>query len=376
MTTVPLMMMRNPMRLIRLVTYVFVAMLGMVWQHAAFAQDFTSPYDAPAHYKSSISYIAKPCPTVIEPVLELNTVSRYSRHDKSRSTVDKKAADSYDKAIAPVRAYLQQVVDMANDYQKSGSLQYAHCTYQWLEHWAEADALATRGTMQSMAGLGQDFSALALAYLQIRPALSMQQKRADGLVAQWLARRMHETTDYFDNADSKKRWPVNNLRYWNGLAAMAVSIAAEDDALYRWALGSARMGVDHINKDGMLPYELMRKSKALDYHLFATAPLVAMAELALLQPDEKRVNLYLYSNNALHRLVRTSLDAVKSPADIAAAAKFPQQPYPGGKAPLHRLGWIALYAKRYPTAPAQDLLKSTPKLYMIGLGGDTTLWTR
>ena len=66
-----------------------------------------------------------------------------------------------------------------------------------------------------------------------------------------------------------------------------------------------QIGLNQVDSAGLLPRELERGSKASKYHVFATLPLLGLAELAIKNRDLMNDGFYPYAYNdrALHRLM-------------------------------------------------------------------------
>src|SRR5262249_18572681 len=129
----------------------------------------------------------------------------------------------------------------------------------------------------------------------------------------------------------------NNHLYWAALAAAATGIAADDRALFDWAVARYRFALTQIDADGALPQELARASRARHYHLFALAPLVMVAELGA----SNGLDLYAEHDGALHRLVARVVGSPDDPAWFERRTGHPQE---RGEA---LTGWSLAWAEPY-----------------------------
>lgn len=326
-------------------------------------------YLVPAPAKDNVQ--AKPkyeCDTPDEPVVTLDTQSKYRQDDARRATIDEEAEEAYSEAVEPLRVYGKTLVRIANAYAKSSprNTAAAACALTWLDHWASAKALTDLRSKQARFNLGQALGGFALAYLQIRnaPGLSEEQK---GRVETWLRTLGRQLVDAKDAGKGVSA--RNNHRYWAGLSTTAAGIASGDRRLVDWGLASARVGLAQITADGTLPLEMNRGKRARDYHIFAAEPLVATAELA----HSQGVDLYAEHGNALSRLVNRVVESLDDPAFFEQATKVEQERFSGGTVPPHRIAWLEIHQSRHPSPKAEAVLGSKRPVASSGIGGNMTL---
>jgi len=309
------------------------------------------------------------CDTPTAPVITLDVQSKYRQDDASRATIDEAANETYSKAVEPLRAYSKALVSISNAYVRSNPKNpaAAACALGWLERWAAASAMMDMESKQAKFNRGQAVASFALAYLQIRnaPGLEEEQKRR---VETWLNALGRQVVDFMD--DNNETSGRNNHRYWSGLSAVSAGIATGDKRLVDWGIGSARIGISQITPDGTLPLELKRAQRAREYHNFAAEPLVAIAELAHTQG----IDLYAENGHALARLVNRVVDSFDDPSFFEKVTGSKQEPYAGdGTVQPHRLAWLEIYRKRFPSSRIDALLTPKRPVALSGLGGDLTL---
>lgn len=312
------------------------------------------------------------CPSPPKPVKILETNSVYERDDPTRSHIDKAAKKKYEKKILPVRKYLSDLSKMANGYVRLQPPDPARalCTAKWLASWAEGDAFSELKTKQSMLGMGPILSAVALDYLQIREDYTIPGDMHDEIKS-WLAKLARRQVAYFD-ANEEAPSSHANHRYWNGLGVAAAGIASDDTNLFEWGIESARIGIKQITPQGILPLELKRAGKARDYHLYAVAPLVMLAEMA----ERNGTYLYQEENGAIHRLVRTVLTSLTDPTLMESLTETKMNAFPEGVIASNRLAWLEIYNERFPDKNNESLLRGRRPLSSSVLGGNTTLLFR
>jgi poly(beta-D-mannuronate) lyase len=100
-----------------------------------------------------------------------------------------------------------------------------------------------------------------------------------------------------------------------------------DARCLEWGRKVFDYAMGQVQADGSLPQEVARAKRALNYHLFASAPLVMIASILDVQAAP------------LDRLVAFSVAGVADPSTLEKLTGFEQE-RPGG-AP----GWIAIYLR-------------------------------
>jgi poly(beta-D-mannuronate) lyase len=115
--------------------------------------------------------------------------------------------------------------------------------------------------------------------------------------------------------------------------------------------------------------EVERGRKALEYHLYALAALVTLAELG----ERNGLPLYKECGGALGRVVAFTLDAIADPSRIVALAGTAQDPAGSYLTPA-KLVFMEPWLQRHPDAAVRvaSLLAQRP-LALTDLGGDQTL---
>jgi poly(beta-D-mannuronate) lyase len=337
----------------------------------AIAVPLPPPFDVPAPHK-----IAAPrnCPAPPAPSAALVVAQAYATGDRSYSKLDPVKQAARQEALRSVRAFSSGVALMANRYVSTGGKRadQGGCALQWLKNWADAGALTRLSDHDAQFVLSVQLSGWTLAYMQVRD-LHFTAGDPHPAILRWfsaLSDRLQAHTDGLRNATAR-----NNHRYWAGLAAMGTAANTGDAARMRWALASARVGLDQVTPAGALPLELDRKKMAQHYHLYAAAPLVMMAEIA----SAARVSLYDYRDGALHRLVAFSARSVGDPTLMGRLAGAPQPDMrrPQSYADKQSLAWIPFYARRFPDrSPDVSRLLAFGPFRNPELGGDLTMLAR
>jgi poly(beta-D-mannuronate) lyase len=237
---------------------------------------------------------------------------------------------------------------------------------QDLDVWASAHALGSVENDKAYDTQGKTIAALALGYLQFRGA-NLDDARRKRVVA-WLVAMAEDLRHFVDI--SKGHSAENNHRYWSGLGVASAAVAADRSDLFNWGVDSARIGLRQIQADGTLPLELSRAERARDYHLYALAPLVMLAELSA----ANGIDLYGAYDGALRRLVARVVASLDDASYFEKVTGRQQVAYPGGQGvPPYRLAWLEPYNRRFPSAQGAALLQRMRPLVETGLGGNLTL---
>ncbi len=309
------------------------------------------------------------CGKIPKAIVRLDTNSVYDQKDKTRSNIDSKAQKQYLAMIQPVRDYISRITKMANAYVQESPPhpEVAMCVMRWIHGWANRKAFSELTTKQAKMGFGPTLSAMALSYMQVQndPGLPPESHKK---IRAWLITLAKQQIAYYE-ANESSNSSFANHRYWGGLGVAAVGIATGNKKFLSWGIDSARIGIEQITPEGFLPRELARAKKARDYHLYATAPLIMLAEMAA----ANGVDLYQENDGALHRLVAATVHSVTDPSRLQERAQNQMIPLPDGKVTANRLAWLEIYHSRFASMEHETMLNRYRPLSNSGLGGSTTL---
>jgi poly(beta-D-mannuronate) lyase len=289
------------------------------------------------------------CPEPPPAIRDFYAVRFYG--DADGSVIDPELARRHKAAVAPLTAFLRQVTSDADKALRRNDPKMAACPLDWIASWAKDRALlGTMGTKQAEYQRKWDFTGLAMAYLKLSRHASPGQRAT---IQPWLI-ELADAATAFQTGKGRKR---NNHLYWLGLGLAATGIAADSSRHWAAAREIMREAQQNIGKDGALPLELERGSRALHYHAFAVTPLVVMAELAARRGE----NWYDTEGGALHRLVAFTVRGLEDPAIVDARAGTVQERPPGTGA-----GWLTLYSARFSRLSDDRLPEVTPRHRWLG----------
>lgn len=296
---------------------------------------------------------AQDCPAVPPPVIDLS-IDRYYE-DGAGSVVEPTRMEAHKAQVAPLKEFTGTVTRLADraHRQRSSPSGTIACALSWLRGWAQGGAyLGKINSKQAEAQRKWDLAGTSLAYVKLR-AWATPADRA--LIERWLTKWADATRAAFDDRGVKR----NNHWYWLGLAQMGVAIGTDDAQRWQSARAIFEDGLRDIAADGTLPLELAREARALHYHVFATEPLVVMAEVAAARGED----WYALQNGALHRLVKITAQGLADPAVFDKLAGTAQQrPVKTG------YGWAQLYRARFFDRMPDKIDQPPGHRY---LGGDT-----
>jgi len=281
------------------------------------------------------------------------------------SRVDPERLAARNAAIQPLHTLVRTVTENADRWASSNppAGRFAACAAASLDGAARAESLLGTVDVQGSYERKWMWCGLALAHLKLETAPEYDAS-AQARVGAWFARAFHVLRVHYDRPPyGMPSDRLNNHMTWAGLTAMAIALAAQDRKAWVWGLSRMERTLAQIDADGYLPLELMRRSKAWHYHIFAVAPLAMGAVLA-------RPNGVDLADARFHRLARRTFGAYADPAAFVARTGSAQDIW--GARP--DVGWLELYAGAFGHVEALSLLQGRRPQRHVWLGGDLTLW--
>jgi poly(beta-D-mannuronate) lyase len=256
------------------------------------------------------------CPAVPEPyTAELKFPSKYEGSDKARDTLNPKANARYKAATAGINEMEKQVSAMVSDYLHGGDPAVLRCALDWLATWARAGALekpTTDHTGKSVRkwALASVASAwVRLKFSQSRPLEAAPEQVRD--IERWFERLGKLVVDDWRDQPLEK---INNHEYWAAWAVMATAVAVNRRDWFDWAVEQYKVAAKQVDRDGFLPNELKRETRALSYHNYSLGPLAMIAAFA----RANGVELAAENDRALDRLARRVLTGLDDPRPFEA----------------------------------------------------------
>ena len=320
-----------------------------------------------------VSVKAKPlssaeCDPFPDPVIRLETQSRYSKGDKSKTIVDEAASAAYEKQIAPVRQFSRLVVGLANDFTITNgeNLEPAYCAGKAIVAWANAEALSYTPTENAAFNKALFLASVSSAFLQV--SQSNQISIADQeVVKNWLAQMARDTQIFYTKKRESKSLKPNNIQFWAAFAVANAAVATGDMPAFDWAMKGLELGVCAATDEGAIPREVDRKALALHYHLFALQPLISLAELASINGRQG----YDVCEGKLTKIVNFTLDQLDDPALIQELSGSEQKPV-GALKSNNDLAWLEIYVRHSPNFSWAGRMESLRPFSNTNMGGRLT----
>lgn len=247
------------------------------------------------------------CDASPPPVIEIRSANLYGQGDR-RAAPDALALAERERLTADLNRFMNQVTQGAS---APGTPGMASCALAALADWAEAGALL--GAPASEAARKEliwNSAGLQLAYLRLRPAATPQQRAR---IEPWLRQLALRVQALYGQLSEH-----NNVLAWVALtqAAQAALSGRADDWQRAQQLRAAVLA--EVDAEGWLRPELARGRRALAYHFFALAPL--LAHQALWQAHGPGGQADTSGRSTLLRLLRASQRALTDPGARAALA--------------------------------------------------------
>lgn len=238
------------------------------------------------------------CPVLPDPVDFIRSESIYGANPKRDAGVDEMALAERDELVRPVSEFVETVTRQADAFHTRGDVAGARCALQSLAQWARAGAMLQAPPNEAgRKAVIWNTAGLALAYLRLKPASTPPESK---VVEAWLSKLGLLVVDQYDQSRRQ-----GNVHAWVGLTGIAVGACCGQPALVSKGSAMQASVLAGVTAEGVLPVELERGRRALSYHYFAAAPLLAGAAVATRHghpPSES-------SRAALKRLVGFTLRA-------------------------------------------------------------------
>ena len=324
------------------------------------APPLRSPWDGKEVKLTDVPYV---CPAIVHLSPDLTTDRFYS--DSKSSIIDPGKWKAYVASSGPYKELGQRIVDAADEYRTTGSHEAAECAIRHIDAAAKDGVFTGRmSSNQAYYVQGWVTGAIAIAYLKVRGSgliLPVQEQ----LILTWIVKVAQRTMAYYDTRRQQGTGDAeNNHLFWAGVEISAAGIAANDRKLFDWGVNAYHIGVAEIEPDGSLLPEMRRGQRALHYHLFATAPLVYLAEFG----EDNGLSLYSERNYALKKLAVLSTQGLLDSAFFEKAAGIAQDT-PKGPPTSEEISWASVYVSRFPDPAISKLLAQAQSLSYMYLGG-------
>ena len=306
------------------------------------------------------------CPALPDPVVDLKMPSKYRSDDSKRETIDPENAAGYEELSSPIYGFMNEISDASDLVVRTHGRQQdaADCAIAGLRRWADAGAMLGDSNGIGDAVRKWELASAALAYLKLDSEVDIA--AADrAAIESWLRRLALRVRKVY-GSDLQLNSRNNNHVYWAAWGVTAAGLALDDQGFIDWGRAVYRRALKQIEPDGTLPLETGRGSRALQYHIFAIAPLVAIAETG----EVNGVALYREHDSALLRLIDRTLSGLDDPSWFAAKAGAPQ--LLESAVSSANLAWLEFYNRRFADPRAERWLQELRPMRQRRLGGNLT----
>lgn len=350
---------------------ILIATFQLAYPHKSYGfwYELKSPYPLQTKKLNQLENKTKKCDVAPSIPKHMNFTSIYGDGDASRSTVNQSLEKRYQKQIQNIRVFERFVHKnlertLSN---KEKTRQSIHCSFKWLENWADQNAmLKIQVSAQGQAVRKWTLASLASAYIQMQKINWIETSRKTN-IEKWLGDLAYQVVaDYNDDAEKASR--NNNHQYWSAWAVMITGIVTNDRKLYWWAIKNYKKAIRQIDKDGTLPLELIRQSKAFHYHIFAVAPLIMIAETA----KANGYNLFKYKNSRILKLINLILNELDHDQEYLTHKTGKTQDLTR-TITSGQLAWLIIYDKNYDDTRAQKWIETLAPLKQRRIGGNLSL---
>lgn len=294
----------------RLAAPLVLLLAATLWSGAAAAAALVPPpgFRAPV---GSGDADAEKCPHDARPFVQaLDFPSKYEGSDRARDDLNEEADRRYKKLTAPITALEKTVTRKVGDYVDSGSREALRCALDLMVQWSQARGLegpAKTHTGKSMRKWA--LGSVAGAYLRLKFSASqpmLRNPQSAREIEAWIERLAERVVAEWQDQPLEK---MNNHEYWAAWAVAASAVALDRRDLFEWAVAQYRTAARQIDKDGYLPNELKRDTRALYYHNYALTPLAMIAAFG----KANGVDLARENDYALKRLAERVLAGIEDP---------------------------------------------------------------
>ncbi|MGQ4879552.1 alginate lyase family protein [Billgrantia sp. LNSP4103-1] len=277
--------------------------------------------------------------------------------------------DDWKLATEPLFKFEDTVSELAGAYVASGSDYYAECLVQFLDKWAQDDALLDFHyhweQPQAWFSLESMIFAAGMAYSVVRPhveGMDEEKRRVEEWLNEWASVHME-----IEGADSSC---CNNHFYRRALYASMVGVLTEDDDMFRFGVSAIYSALHDLTEEGAFPLEMERGRRATHYQNYALLYLIPIMEITARQGYE--VYDMEIEDNSIHDAVDFAMDILEDPSKLGDLA--PREQYTGFLKDNQYFAWMEMYRARFGESRFDDFLASMRPIYNRGAGGYATLY--
>lgn len=326
---------------------------------------YPSPLRSPVDVGAQRQAFAHPggaaaCPVPAKLPGALETLRYYT--DDANSIVDPAVEAVQRQRDAPVRAAEEALAAAVTGFvQTEGptAAAYGDCILAHLRRFAQDEAFLHTTQFRGTGSVRLAATGPVMAYV-IRRDGGAVPAADDAAIRAWIAVLAGRIVAW------EAEYPYrNNISYWAGAALAMAAVALNEKRYLEAALAIARTAAAEVTAEGVLPREMARGERSLEYSLFATQALATIAIVA----DANGVDLLRERDGALLRLLRTMAASVLAPERFVALSHDPRSILPD-RIYRQNLAWLAAYVRLTGDTAVVPLLCRTRPLDVFRAGGD------
>lgn len=324
------------------------------------ANTLKSPVDV-AEQRSQFSRNSKSlaCPLPKKLPNKMETIRYYT--DDANSIVDESKFLEQQKREANVRANENALAQAVSSFVTASSDKanvYGECILAHLLRFAKDEAFIGTVEFRGSGTVRLLATGPIFAYMVLHENFTIPPEN-DRVIRSWITKLADQILTY----QVKFPYP-NNPSYWAGAALSSAAVALNERRYLEAAIKIADGAMAEINSDGLLPRELARGERALEYNLFATQALSVIGVVA----QANGVDLF-HGNKGLLRLMRVMAEALKNPQTFVNLtgnhnAIAPERIY------RQNFAWLVIYRNLTGDRSVDEIICSAKPLYTFRAGGD------
>ncbi|MBB2820004.1 UNVERIFIED_ORG: hypothetical protein GGD59_003267 [Rhizobium esperanzae] len=262
------------------------------------------------------------CMQIPAPPAALKTQSKYNEDDGSKSSIDEDRSAEREKLVQPIRNSIRLITNIA--YASSDNPQVAkaraECVLQNVDRWASSQSLTEMRSSDAYLSRDRWVAEIALAVQAATRVVNLSETRRS-TYGVWFGKLARDTMEAYTLRLGPKS-KTNNHRYWAGLSVAAIGFLVDEPEFKSWGKTSFEIGACQVDENGILPAELARGNRALDYHIYALRPLAAIAKIAA----EHGEPLHSKCFDGFKRLASMTHEALENPDQFEKIAGLRQAP--------------------------------------------------
>lgn len=306
-----------------------------------------SPWDSQPVTLTQVPY---ECGPIVPIAPNISITTRVDSNPSPTSEAVKSAA--YPESSEALEDLTRRVVNAADNYRSSGSAAAAACVATLLTAAAEDHAMnGNMGSKQAWKDQNRALRGIAIAYLKVDHSGVIHPDQ-DQLILAWMTSIALQERRYYEQAHCGPNGCAlfSHQGLEAAMASAAIGIAANDPALYKWAIAQYKTAITHVDSQGMLHYDMDRQY-ALKFNLESAAALVQIAELGTANGE----HLYDFDGGRVHLLVHTVTRGLVDPTPYRSITKDKQTMPP--QLETWEVSWASAYDQRFPDPVIDQLLQ-------------------